>query len=253
MTAEEIIRSIGGTPRDQNLALMDLLPPSERGKAFLMHMRRKGVSANGDDEDLLQEVVIKIFRNAAGFNGNEQFGDASANQWMWSIVRNCINDYLKSKERPDQRRARELSEEHKKSARDAAMEAGFEREGKKLYPYVPPTMDTHRQRDGSLDDPEWRDANVDALGGALQGNSEYQSGRLAEIEREKCVQSGLDDFASDYADRAKALYMQIDGESIESIARRMGRTVNAAKTFISQSKKKLKPYIEHCRAIGQVD
>ena len=253
MTAEEIIRSIGGTSRDQELALKHLLPPSERGKAFLMHMRRKGVSANGDDEDLLQEAVIKIFKNAAGFKGNEQFGDASANHWMWSIVRNCVSDYFKSKERPDQRRVRELRGEREQSARDAALGEGVERDGKKIYPYVPPTMDTRVKRDGSLDDLDWRDANADALGDALQGSSQYQSGRRAEIEREECVQAGLEDFAAAYPDRATVLTMQMDGEAIESIARRIGRTVNATKTFISQCKVKLRPHIQHCHAIGMVD
>jgi DNA-directed RNA polymerase specialized sigma24 family protein len=252
MTAEEIIRAIGGSPKDQNLALKQLLPPGERGKVFRRYLRQKGVSANGDDDDVLQEVVIKIFNNAAGFKGKDGFGDASANSWMWTIVRNCVSDYFKAKESPDQRRARELRNQLELSARDAAVKAGVEGEGKKTYPYIPPSSDNRVKPNGSLDDADWQVANADAVSEALQASSLDQSRRLIEIEREECVQAGLEDFAADFPDRAEVLSMQMEGESIESIARRGGRTVNAMKTFISQCKIKLRPYIQHCQSIGMV-
>lgn len=61
-----------------------------------------------------------------------------------------------------------------------------------------------------------------------------------------CVTRGLDTFASEHPDRARALEMQMDGEDITSIARRIGRTAAAAKEYLSQCKKKLAPYIQPC-------
>ena len=61
-----------------------------------------------------------------------------------------------------------------------------------------------------------------------------------------CVMHGLDEFAAEYPDRALVLEMQMDGEDVVSIARRIGRTVAASKEYLSQCKKKLAPYIEPC-------
>ena len=61
-----------------------------------------------------------------------------------------------------------------------------------------------------------------------------------------CVAQGLEQFAADHADRARAIEMQMDDESIASVAQRIGRTVGATKEYLSQCKKVLKTYIEHC-------
>lgn len=66
------------------------------------------------------------------------------------------------------------------------------------------------------------------------------------ISAEECMLNGLEVFAAHFPDRARALEMQMDGESIDSIANRIDRTVGATKEFLSQCKKKLAPYIEHC-------
>ena len=65
-------------------------------------------------------------------------------------------------------------------------------------------------------------------------------------DAELCVSAGIEDFAADFPDRARALEMQMDGEDVQSIANRIGRTIGATKEFLSQCKKKLAPYIEHC-------
>lgn len=66
------------------------------------------------------------------------------------------------------------------------------------------------------------------------------------LSAEECFLKGLEEFASSFPDRAIALEMQMDGESIDSISNRIGRTVGATKEFLSQCKKKLAPFIEHC-------
>jgi RNA polymerase sigma factor (sigma-70 family) len=70
-------------------------------------------------------------------------------------------------------------------------------------------------------------------------------GRTQETAQD-CVMHGLDEFAAEYPDRALVLEMQMDGEDVASIARRIGRTVAASKEYLSQCKKKLAPYIEPC-------
>ena len=39
----------------------------------------------------------------------------------------------------------------------------------------------------------------------------------------------------------------MDGFSIEEIGLQIGRTVAATKEFLSQCRKKLKPYVAHCQ------
>jgi RNA polymerase sigma factor (sigma-70 family) len=63
---------------------------------------------------------------------------------------------------------------------------------------------------------------------------------------DECVSSGIDAFAKDYADRAYALTLQMDGASIEHIASVIGRTAAATKQYLSQCRKKLEPYVAQC-------
>jgi RNA polymerase sigma-70 factor (ECF subfamily) len=62
----------------------------------------------------------------------------------------------------------------------------------------------------------------------------------------ECIAAGLEDFAAEQPDRYAVLMAQLDGEDIASIGNRIGRTVAAAKEYLSQCRKKLAPFIEHC-------
>ncbi len=75
-------------------------------------------------------------------------------------------------------------------------------------------------------------------------------GSVSETPQE-CVTKGLEDFAAEHPDRARVLEMQLDGEDIASIGNRIGRSVAATKEYLSQCKKKLMPFIEHCTALLQ--
>ncbi len=66
---------------------------------------------------------------------------------------------------------------------------------------------------------------------------------------DECVDAGLMQFGEQLPDRAYALVLQMDGESIEEIGHRIGRTVAATKEYLSQCKKKLLPFISHCREL----
>lgn len=62
----------------------------------------------------------------------------------------------------------------------------------------------------------------------------------------ECIAAGLEDFAAEQPDRYTVLMAQLDGEDIASIGNRIGRTVAATKEYLSQCRKKLAPFIEHC-------
>lgn len=64
-----------------------------------------------------------------------------------------------------------------------------------------------------------------------------------------CVEKSLILFREAYPDRYYALSAQLDGLSVSQIGELLNRTVAATKEFISQSKKKLAPYLDRCHAM----
>lgn len=63
---------------------------------------------------------------------------------------------------------------------------------------------------------------------------------------DECVAQGVARFGASMPDRAFALTLQMEGAAIQDIAERIGRTVGATKEYLSQSRKKLQPFIAHC-------
>lgn len=61
-----------------------------------------------------------------------------------------------------------------------------------------------------------------------------------------CVADGLEKFALEMPDRAVALNLYLEGASMEDISVQIGRSVAATKEYLSQCRKKIKPYIAHC-------
>ena len=207
MTEEEIIYGICASDSNQSTALEHLY--RYKGPEFKRYFKYKGVSQS-QCEDILQQVIIKIFVNSKSFHGNSGFSDNSANAWMWAIARNCLNDFLNEKKRESEI-------------------------------YV-----------GSVNDHDWSSSNTSAITNSeFNANLEIES-RYQEMEIDNCVSNGIEEFCAHEPDRATVLMMQMDGESIESIARRINRTSTAAKQYISQCKKKLQPFIEHCLMYAKV-
>jgi RNA polymerase sigma factor (sigma-70 family) len=201
MTEEEIINAICSTSNEQRRAFHELY--STKGPDFRRFFRYKG-AANEDADELIQEVIIKIFKNARNYSGQGAFSDNSANAWMWAIARNTLNDYF-------------IKNNHR-----VGLSAG------------------------SLNDDKWFLEHQDQLTKGELGIFTASSERVGEIEIENCVSRGIEDFYSKEPDRAMVLIMQMDGYNIESIAKKIHRTTNAAKQYLSQCRIKLKPYIQHC-------
>ena len=68
-----------------------------------------------------------------------------------------------------------------------------------------------------------------------------------------CVQEGLARFSEVAPDRAYALMLQMEDQSIDEIAAVIGRTNGATKEYLSQCKKKIRSYIEHCTELLKKD
>jgi len=201
MTDEEIIKAICSTARAQNAALEHLY--RYKGPEFKRFFQYKAVPASSC-EDVLQDAILKIFNGAKDFRGSGGFSDNSANAWMWTIARNCMNDHL-----------------------------------------------TRKQKEstvigGSLSDSDWSESHAADLKNGEYTLNHDNSMRRSQLEIDLCVSNGMENFCAEHPDRALVLMMQMDGESIDSIARRIERTSGATKEYISQCKARLKPFIEHC-------
>ena len=107
-------------------------------------------------------------------------------------------------------------------------------------------LKTQKTDEVSLDDEGLSDTSRLALEVELANKNPF--GSVSQTAQE-CVSKGLEDFAAEHPDRARALEMQLDGEDIASIGNRIGRSVAAAKEYLSQCRKKLAPFIEHCTAL----
>ena len=98
----------------------------------------------------------------------------------------------------------------------------------------------------SLDDIYFSNENINKFKNAENQLIKEQEIRNKEIEIEKCVTNSLEEFQSIHPDRANVIIMQMDGCSIETIARSINRTTNATKVYISECKKKLMPFLNLC-------
>lgn len=63
-----------------------------------------------------------------------------------------------------------------------------------------------------------------------------------------CVHAAFEAFSREHPERAHVLYLVAwEEQAIESIAHFLGRTLGATREYISQCRKRLRPYLERCR------
>ena len=243
MTDEEIIKAICSTAREQNKALEHLY--RYKGVEFKRFFHFKGIPL-GSCEDVLQDVILKVFNGAKDYRGTGGFSENSANAWMWAIARNCMYDYLKQVKSSTS--SQEKPEPINETKRDQALNAGIFSGEKTVFPYVEPTHQSSKISGGSLNDSDWIEKHRTEINIGESSLIHDATIRRNQLEIDLCVSNGIEEFCAEQPDRAAVLMMQMDGESIESIARRIQRTTAATKEYISQCKIKLKPFIQHCLA-----
>ena len=65
-----------------------------------------------------------------------------------------------------------------------------------------------------------------------------------------CVRRAFEEFSRDFPENATAIQLAaFEGWTMEELGSFLGRTANATKEFVSQCKKRLRPYLEHCREL----
>jgi RNA polymerase sigma factor (sigma-70 family) len=64
---------------------------------------------------------------------------------------------------------------------------------------------------------------------------------------DECFRDGFANFEAKMPDRAYVLELMLDGASVDLIAELIGRGYDATKTYLSECRKKLGPYISQCR------
>ena len=91
MTPEQILKQISAGGRAQNEALQALY--QTKAATFKRHFLFKGIHINAI-EDVLQDTMVKIFKNASSYHGQGGFSDSSASAWMNTIANSCMNDHF---------------------------------------------------------------------------------------------------------------------------------------------------------------
>ena len=69
---------------------------------------------------------------------------------------------------------------------------------------------------------------------------------LEQESLDDCVSGGLNAYGQKMPDRAYVLTLQMEGAAIEEIAAQIGRSIGATKEYLSQCRKKLRPFISDC-------
>ena len=141
----------------------------------------QGLQAD-DASDVLQECVVKIWRNAHQYNGK-----GGARSWMWSIARNSLCDQLRKR---------------KSSPEFVGVDDSLEK--------------TH----------------------AAPAGVEYTAS--------DCFDKGLKDFELVDRERAYVLQLLCDQIDIQDIAERIGRSYGATRTYLTDCRKKIRPFVEPC-------
>ena len=182
--ANESLRlvTMGGKIAEQGMEQLFKLYAA-RIKAFFRNHRM----SDEESADLLQETFIKVYRSADKFEGNSK-----VSTWIWTIARNCMLDYIRSKK-------------------------------------------IHESLDELQEDGDTLDALV------TQGHEDH-------LHIQDCVHRAFIAFANSFPDRAHAIRLfSIEGWDMEELASFLSRTPAATREYISQCRKKLVPFLEHCR------
>jgi len=106
---------------------------------------------------------------------------------------------------------------------------------------------TAGSRELTLDPEQWDRLAETAADPAARDPLEPHAG-VSEQAMVQCVSAGLAQFSREMPERAHVLSLQMQGLSVEAIARHIGRNAGATREYLSQCRKKIQPFIAHCRA-----
>jgi RNA polymerase sigma factor (sigma-70 family) len=228
MSEEEIIQGVLSYGAVQRKALEAFYQGIGR------HMRASFVhwGASSDDAaDILQETAVRLFRYAASYQGR---GTASA--WLWQIARNSFIDHFRVKRVTGQPATAKHGDAAHQSEPDPDGEAIDS--PSTLVGDASPANETTPSRRVLFVPVETVDDELQYI------EPDIPAGAL-----DQCVQEGLKAFAAEYPERQLCLFLQMEGASVDEIAAQIGRKPGATREFLSQCRKKLEPFVTHCREL----
>jgi RNA polymerase sigma factor (sigma-70 family) len=95
-----------------------------------------------------------------------------------------------------------------------------------------------RSLEDTLNDVEWSSKGIKI--------EEESDNGLISADIEMCVSKGIKKFARDDPERAYAISLHVEGVEGREVAERIGRTYEATRQYLLQSRQKLAPYISNC-------
>jgi RNA polymerase sigma factor (sigma-70 family) len=241
MSDDEVIK---GLQAGGNLATAALtaLAKGETARHMLRFFQHQGV-AGEDVLDILQETLIRIHRYAADFRA-----EGTAKSWFWQVARSCLAEHWRKHSRGS---ATDQGAEAEELARLTAVRGGgveVIENGVKVtrIPYAGKPIDTSSTNRtpwvGTVDEEQWAELEETVAGPDCA---------IARQTAAECVALGFETFANQDPERARVLGMQMDGHPIAEIAECIGRTVAATREYLSQCRKKITPFIMHCRELQE--
>ena len=97
----------------------------------------------------------------------------------------------------------------------------------------------HNEHEMSVDDEAWS---------RIQNETPAPFSRTDQkAALEDCIGRGIRSYEEKWPEGAYAITQHMEGASIEEIAAQIGRTSSATKEYLSQCRKKLRPFIDRCR------
>lgn len=187
----------------------------------LRFFMNSGRLSTDEAEDVFQEMIIRVIKHAGTYNGS---GNAAA--WIWAIARNVLMDFFQSTNR------RAVMEIPLTDFLASAGQVGTD------------DLPANDEGRGHLhfrgDDPI---KPIESLATAPESTGEQSV--------DECFQIGFGRFREKMPERAHALEMILDGSSIEEIASLIDRSYDATKVYLSQCRKKMAPFVLHCRELLQ--
>lgn len=183
----------------------------EYGSMLLKRMRYKFRSLSLNDvEDIVQDAFLKIYTTSS-----LPESPSKLSSWIITITENTSLDMCR---RAYKKHELEISEE---ADSDDGQHISF--------------LD-------KIDSDEYQNRTVINTDGVITAISEPLN-----REVEECVHKGLEEFGQKHPEGEAVISMSMDGHPVQEIALLFHRTEVAMRQFIYQCKKKLAPYIAHCK------